>query len=101
MNFKDFPLYSYFYGRPNFIIFIDHLIKDPNMNYSNQQIDPPKKFKFNPPFTTWLFSTCRAILDSKYYEYVLYEDIGFANVSRLADFTYSWLGQFCVDETTR
>eukprot|EP00347_Sterkiella_histriomuscorum_P015954 403355053 len=102
VNFKEFPLYSYFYGRPNFIIFIDHLIKDPNSNINYSTInDPPKKFKFNPPFSTWLFSTCRAILDSKYYEYVLYEDIGFTNVSRLADFVYSWLGNFRVDEATR
>ncbi|CDW86284.1 UNKNOWN [Stylonychia lemnae] len=99
INFKDFPLYSYFYGRPNFIIFLDHLIRDPSVVYT--QNDPPKKLKFDPPFTQWLFATCRAILDSKYFEYVLYEDIGFANVSRLADFAYSWLGQFRVDESTR
>lgn len=92
-NFRDFPLYSYCYGRPNFIAFIDHLIKDP---HSEQ-----KKFKFQPPFPQWLFATCRAILDSKYFEYVLYEDLGFSNVSRLADFCYSWLGQFRVDEVSR
>ena len=27
--------------------------------------------------------------------------MSFANVSRLPDFVYSWLGRFCVDETTR
>ena len=83
-------MYSYFYGRPNFTVFIDHIIKESGV--VNSQSDPPKKFKFDPPFSQWLFATCRGIMDSKYFEYVLYEDVGFANVSRLADFTYSWLG---------
>jgi len=57
--------------------------------------------KYSPPFSEWLFSTCRAILDSKYYEYVLFEDIGYSNISRLTDFVYSWLGKYCIDEKTR
>lgn len=94
-NFRDFPLYSYFYGRPNFVVFIDHMLRDPTTQAEQ------RKFKFQPPFPQWLFATCRAILDSKYFEYVLYEDVGFSNVSRLADFCYSWLGQFRVDEISR
>ena len=89
MNFKDFPLSQFNYGRPSFINFIDHLIKSGEGDVST---DNNKKIKFNPPFPEWLFSTCRAILDSKYFEYILYEDLGFANVSRLNDFVYSWLG---------
>ena len=89
INFKDFQLGSFQYGRPNFINFLDHLIKDP---VTQTTPSTPKKFVFSPPFPEWLYSTCRAILDSKYFEYVLYDDVGFANVTRLTDFTYSWLG---------
>lgn len=31
----------------------------------------------------------------------MYEDIGFTGVTRLSDFTYSWLGRFCVDASYR
>jgi len=59
------------------------------------------KVKFEPPFPEWLFSTCRAILDSKYTDFVFTEDMGFASSSRLTDFIYSWLGRFTVDITSR
>ena len=59
------------------------------------------KLRYEPPFDEWLFSTCRAIMDSKYNEYILYEDMGFSNVSRLTEFAYSWLGKFCVDQYKR
>lgn len=55
------------------------------------------KLKYEPPFDEWLYSTCRAVMDSKYYEYIINEDIGFPNISRLTEFVYSWLGKFCVD----
>lgn len=37
-------------------------------------------------------------MDAKYYEYILHEDMGFPNVSRMTEFVYSWLGKFCVDK---
>jgi hypothetical protein len=96
----DYQIVKYSYGRPNFLNFIDHTIPGSLANpYFNEPSD--KKLKFDPPFPEWLYSTCRAILDSKYYEYVMFEDMGFANVTRLTDFVYSWLGKFCVDEKTR
>lgn len=38
-------------------------------------------------------------MDSKYIEMIMIEDFG--QVSRLADFTYSFLGNFAVDKTYR
>lgn len=98
INFKDFPLSQYFYGRPNFINLIDHML--PN-NYHTSDDPQSKKLKYDPPFPEWLYSTCRGILDSKYNEYLLYEDFNFPNVSRLTEFVYSWLGRFCLDPLTR
>ena len=73
---------------------------DPHHN-KNSVSGSGGKLKFDPPHESWLYTTCRAILDSKHYEYLLFEDVGFCNVTRLTDFSYSWLGKFCVDETTR
>jgi len=91
MIFRDFPLNKYFYGRPPYYGFVEHIVKR----------NEDRKVKFEPPFPEWLFSTIRGILDSKYYEYVMYEDMGFANVTRLADFVYAWLGRFTVDKNSR
>lgn len=42
----------------------------------------------------------RAILDSKYNEYILMEGHP-RSISRFADFTYAWLGKFTIDAITR
>ena len=70
-------------------------------NYHNYDDPSQRKLKFDPPYAEWLYSTCRGIMDSKYNEYLLYEDFNFTNISRLTDFTYSWIGRFCVDQMTR
>ncbi len=91
VSFKDFPLNLFNYGRPNFLQYVEHML--------------PKKenmfLKYDPPFPQWLFATVRGILDSKYHEFVLYEDMGFSNISRMAEFSYSWLGKFCIDRESR
>ena len=42
----------------------------------------------------------RAILDSKYNEFILLEGQP-RSISRFADFTYAWLGKFTIDVITR
>lgn len=37
----------------------------------NQNSESIHSLKFEPPFEEWLYSTCRAILDSKYFEYII------------------------------
>ncbi len=45
------------------------------------------------------FITMRAILDSKYYEYVLEDN--YRNTSSMSDFTYSWLGTYVIEPNSR
>ena len=53
------------------------------------------------PFPNWTEVTVRGILDSKYYEHLLCsEDMG-RSPSRLPEFTYSWLGHYSVDDSSR
>ena len=51
------------------------------------------ELKYEPPFPEWCFATIRAILDSKFYEHILYQD-QVTGITDLSDFTYSWLGNF-------
>ena len=54
-----------------------------------------------PPFENWVFCTVRGILDSKYYEHCLCKGLPLARPSKLTEFVFGWLGEFCVDETSR
>ena len=99
INFQKFSVAQFSFGRPSYLVFVEHLI--PKGEALSDLTDKSAKVKptisYNPPFPEWLFSTLRGILDSKYFEYQYYQEQGFANVSRLADFAYSWMGKFCID----
>lgn len=67
---------------------------------------------FDPPYEEWLYLTIRGIFDSKYFEMILNEDsLMYTKATRFVgkhlkdfyflDFVYSWLGNFCVDKSTK
>ena len=53
------------------------------------------------PFQNWTEVTVRGILDSKHNEHLLSTEEMGRVPSRLAEFAYSWLGQYAIDEGTR
>ena len=61
---------------------------------------PTGKVAYNPPSPDWLFTTLRAILDSKYYEHVLCTQGNYLPCT-FPEFVYDWLGMFYVDNTSR
>ena len=58
------------------------------------------EIEYDPPYKEWLFVTIRAIYDCKFNEHFLKQD-SVIEISTLADFTFSWLGNFCVDKSQR
>ena len=89
-NLDSINLHKFFYAKPSFVMFVDHLIP------KNQGA----KLKFNPPYSDWLHCTLRAILDCKWYDSVYNEKNGHEPTS-FPEFVYSWMGNFCVDDKTR
>lgn len=53
-----------------------------------------------PSFDMHFVATVRAILDSKYNEFICYGD-DYHNCSRFSDFVFAWLGKFTLDSKTR
>ena len=121
VNFLDIPLNKIYLSKPNFIAFIEDEIYSGNIlqslsipiNKNNKQLFESERQKviknykigmleiaYDPPYNEWLFVTIRAIYDWKFNEHFLKQD-NVVGISSLADFTYSWLGNFWVDRTQR
>ena len=81
---NGFDLKKYTITRPSFDSFFD-----------NDQLNAAPE----PELTVEFIGTIRAIMDSKFNEFMLASD--YRNLSRFPDFVYSWLGTFCLSKTTR
>jgi len=51
--------------------------------------------------STAFIGTMRAILDSKYNEFMLLMEESPKQVSKFCDFVYAWMGKFTVDNVSR
>jgi hypothetical protein len=98
----------------NSIIMSKYQYSKPKLSYLIDNVLSSKSsLIFEPPYEEWLFLTIRGILDSKYFELLLYEDnLGPYKSSRFVgklfimdyielDFVYSWLGNFTVDKSSK
>ncbi|CDW79953.1 UNKNOWN [Stylonychia lemnae] len=100
IDVNQINLQKFIYAKPKLSMLIENVI--------SQKL----QLIFEPPYEQWLFMTIRGILDSKYFEMVLNEDsYSFYKSSKFVgkilhlkfnlDFIYSWLGNFCVDKTSK
>ncbi|KAL4439583.1 hypothetical protein ABPG74_003985 [Tetrahymena malaccensis] len=83
-------LTKYKYNLPQFYCFIQE-------NFQNlfKQVENTTQIPYS------FLATIRGILDSKYNEFLLSSSQNYSNVSLFADFVYSWLTTFDINQTSR
>lgn len=86
----EFNLSKFQYYKPGFFTFIKNDIAKNDLFHNLNNLKKNTEFKISPMF----LSTMRAILDSKYNEFMLNED--YKQISKFPEFVYSWLSKYCI-----
>lgn len=82
------------YNKPSFLSFIEN-----GKNIFAASSKNNKESFFENKISAKFFGTLRGILDSKYNEFIYYQD--YKSFSKFPEFVYSWLSTYELDEETR